>query len=103
MLARAGVQSGTQQRDYPGSDRRTKGTGMRVVVLGGDGFCGWPTALHLSAAGHEVTIVDNLVRRKIDIELEVESLTPIKPLSTRLAAWEETSGTRIPFVNLDVA
>jgi UDP-sulfoquinovose synthase len=76
---------------------------MRVVVLGGDGFCGWPTALHLSALGHDITIVDNLVRRKIDIELEVESLTPIKPLSTRLAAWEEVSGKRLPFVNLDVA
>ena len=76
---------------------------MRVLVLGGDGFCGWPTALHLSAAGHDVTIVDNLVRRKIDIELEVESLTPIKPLSTRLQAWEEVSGKKIAHINLDVA
>jgi len=76
---------------------------MRVLVLGGDGFCGWPTALHLSALGHEVTIVDNLVRRKIDIELEVESLTPIQPLSTRLNTWEEVSGKRIDYVNLDVS
>ena len=76
---------------------------MRVLVLGGDGFCGWPTALHLSAAGHDVTIVDNLVRRKIDIELEVESLTPIKLLSTRLEAWEEATGRHIDYVNLDVA
>jgi UDP-sulfoquinovose synthase len=74
-----------------------------IIVLGGDGFCGWPTALHLSANGHDVTIVDNLVRRKIDIELEVESLTPISPLSKRLDAWEEVSGQRIRHVNLDVA
>ena len=47
---------------------------MKVVVLGGDGFCGWPTALHLSNIGHEVVIVDNLVRRKTDVELEVRSL-----------------------------
>ena len=45
---------------------------MKIVVLGGDGFCGWPTALHLSARGHEVAIVDNLSRRNIDNELEVE-------------------------------
>ena len=45
---------------------------MKVLVLGGDGFCGWPTSLHLSDLGHEVTIVDNLSRREIDIELEVD-------------------------------
>ncbi len=76
---------------------------MKILVIGGDGFCGWPTALHLSNAGHDVVIVDNLSRRKIDIELEVESLTPIKPISTRLAAWEEVSGRRIMFENIDVA
>ena len=57
---------------------------MKVLVLGGDGFCGWPTALHLSAQGHEVAIVDNLSRRAIDIELECESLTPIRPMGERL-------------------
>ena len=67
----------------------------RIVVLGGDGFCGWPTSLHLSARGHDVTIVDNLSRRKIDVELEVESLTPIRPLSERLEVWEEVSGNEI--------
>ena len=76
---------------------------MKVIILGGDGFCGWPTALHLSAAGHEVTIVDNLVRRKTDVELEVESLTPIQPMSTRLAAWQEVSGHTIRFEYFDVA
>ena len=53
---------------------------MRVFVLGGDGFCGWPTALHLSARGHEVHILDNLSRRNIDNELETASLTPIRPI-----------------------
>ena len=60
----------------------------RILVLGGDGFCGWPTSLHLSRRGHDVTIVDNLSRRKIDVELEVESLTPIRPISERLRAWK---------------
>jgi UDP-sulfoquinovose synthase len=68
---------------------------MRIVVLGGDGFCGWPTALHLSKLGHEVVIVDNLSRRKIDVELEVSSLTPIRPLRERLAAWEDISAHKI--------
>ncbi len=76
---------------------------MKILVIGGDGFCGWPTALHLSNVGHDVVIVDNLSRRKIDIELEVESLTPIQPVSTRLKAWEEVSGRRIRFENIDAA
>jgi len=57
---------------------------MRLLILGGDGFCGWPTSLHLSALGHDVAIVDNLSRRKIDNELECESLTPIRPMGERL-------------------
>ncbi len=76
---------------------------MRVLVLGGDGFCGWPTALYLSDRGHDITIVDNLSRRKIDIELEVESLTPIRPIGERRRAWREVSGRDIDFVNLDLA
>jgi UDP-sulfoquinovose synthase len=76
---------------------------MRIVVLGGDGFCGWPTALHLSQRGHEVTIVDNLSRRNIDNELEVDSLTPIRPMGERLAAWREVSGKELAFHRFDVA
>jgi len=76
---------------------------VRVLVLGGDGFCGWPTSLYLSDRGHDVTIVDNLSRRKIDVELEVESLTPIRPVSERLHAWQEVSGKQIGFRNLDLA
>src|SRR6266705_4749854 len=76
---------------------------MRVLVLGGDGFCGWPTSLYLSDNGHDVTILDNLSRRKIDIELEVESLTPIEPIGQRLRAWKEVSGRDIGFESLDIA
>lgn len=76
---------------------------MKIAVLGGDGFCGWPTALKLSVEDHDVIIVDNLSRRKIDIELEVESLTPIRPISERLRAWKEVSGRKIGFENIDVA
>ena len=76
---------------------------MRVLVLGGDGFCGWPTALHLSDVGWDVTIVDNLSRRAIDLELEVESLTPIRPIGERIRVWEELSGREIGYVHLDLA
>jgi UDP-sulfoquinovose synthase len=76
---------------------------MKILVLGGDGFCGWPTALHLSAIGHDIVIVDNLARRNIDNELEVQSLTPIRSPSVRRAAWQEISGRTIRFERLDVA
>ena len=76
---------------------------MKIIVLGGDGFCGWPTSLHLSNAGHEVLIVDNLSRRQIDVLLEVDSLTPIRPMSERVAAWNEVSGRNLTFERLDLA
>src|SRR3989338_8970616 len=76
---------------------------MKIIIFGGDGFCGWPTALHLSNRGHEVVIVDNFSRRKIDVELEANSLTPIQPMSTRLQAWREVTGKEIRFIQLDVA
>lgn len=76
---------------------------MKIVVLGGDGFCGWPTSLHLSNTGHDVIIVDNLSRRNIDNELEAYSLTPICPMGERLRVWKEISGKTIEFINLDVA
>ena len=76
---------------------------MRVLVLGGDGFCGWPTALHLSDVGHDVTIVDNLSRRAIDLELEVDSLTPIRPIGERIRVWGELTGKEIDFVNVNLA
>src|SRR5256885_16743757 len=68
---------------------------MRILVLGGDGYLGWPTALHLSQAGHEVAVADNFVRRHYDDELGVESLVPIEPLRTRIAVWQELTGFTI--------
>jgi len=76
---------------------------MRVIVLGGDGFCGWPTSLHLSARGYDVSIVDNLSRRNIDNELGTSSLTPIRPIGERLRLWKELTGKQIEIHNFDVA
>ena len=76
---------------------------MRVLILGGDGFCGWPTSLHLSNRGHEILIVDNFARRNADIELEASSLTPIAPLSVRRSAWRELTDREIRFEWLNVA
>jgi len=68
---------------------------VRILVLGGDGYLGWPTALHLSRAGHQVAIADNLVRRRYDQELGVSSLVPIRSLDQRVALWSELSGRRL--------
>lgn len=76
---------------------------MKIIIFGGDGFCGWPSALHLSTHGHDVAIVDNLSRRKIDIDLEVSSLTPIRSIGERLYAWKDVSGKDIPFHRIDIA
>jgi len=75
---------------------------MRIAVLGGDGYCGWATALHLSARGHSVCIVDNFVRRLWDHELGVQTLTPIRPLTERLRAWEQLRGSKIDVFTGDV-
>ena len=74
--------------------------GTRVLVSGGDGFCGWPTALHLSSLGFDVTIVDNLSRRRIDRELGTSSLTPIRSMQARIATWKRVSGREIGFRRL---
>jgi UDP-sulfoquinovose synthase len=76
---------------------------VKVLVLGGDGFCGWPCATNLADVGHDVVIVDNLSRRKIDIDLGVESLTPIATIRDRLTAWEQVGGRPIRFEPLDIA
>lgn len=76
---------------------------MKILILGGDGFCGWPTTLHLSNAGHEITIVDDFSRRLVDIELGANSLTPIASIHARLKAWKELMGKEIPFFHIDVA
>jgi UDP-sulfoquinovose synthase len=68
---------------------------MKILIAGGDGFCGWPTALHFSERGHEVAILDSLIRRKWDEELGTQSLTPIYSLEERVAAWKELTGKEI--------
>ncbi|GAA0520937.1 UDP-sulfoquinovose synthase [Saccharopolyspora subtropica] len=68
---------------------------MRILVLGGDGYLGWPTALHLSDCGHEVAVADNYARRGYDHEMGVDSLVPIEPMQVRLDAWREVSGRTI--------
>jgi len=75
---------------------------MRVAVLGGDGYCGWATALYLSGKGHSVAIADNFSRRQWDHELGVQTLTPILPLSDRLRVWQELTGNRIDLFVGDV-
>jgi UDP-sulfoquinovose synthase len=72
---------------------------MRILVLGGDGYLGWPTALHLSARGHDVGIVDNFARRNYDTEMGVDSLVPVRQLQRRVATWKDVSGNTIePFI-----
>lgn len=68
---------------------------MRILVLGGDGYLGWPSALHLSAAGHEVAIADSFARRQYDVEMGVSSLVPILPLEDRVKIWATKTGERI--------
>jgi UDP-sulfoquinovose synthase len=68
---------------------------VRILVLGGDGYLGWPTALHLSRRGHDVGVVDNFVRRQYDHEMGVDSLVPISQLHHRVRVWEEVSGLKL--------
>ena len=68
---------------------------MRVLILGGDGYLGWPTAMNLSAAGHEIAVVDNFSRRGMSVELGANSLTPIQSLQERVKAWHEVAGHEI--------
>ena len=75
---------------------------MKIAVLGGDGYCGWATALYLSSKGHTVAIVDNFIRRQWDHELGAQTLTPIRPLAERLAVWQELTGKTIEIFVGDV-
>jgi UDP-sulfoquinovose synthase len=76
---------------------------MRILILGGDGYLGWPTAMYFSARGHDVHIVDNYLRRKMHLEAGTESLVPIaSDLRTRVAAWREVTGARISAVEGDL-
>jgi UDP-sulfoquinovose synthase len=76
---------------------------MRIIIAGGDGFCGWPTALHLSRRGHQLVLADNLIRRRWDEELGSSSLLPIADPEERVAAWEELTGIALGFELIDLA
>ena len=76
---------------------------MKVLVLGGDGYLGWPTAMHMSSAGHDVAVVDNFLRRSMSIELGAGSLTPIQSLQERVRIWEEIAGRSIEVFVGDLA
>src|SRR5437879_7463292 len=78
-----------------GSTMTDEHTSSRVLVLGGDGYLGWPTALHLSRRGHQVGVVDSLCRRQYDVEMGVESLVPIATMERRVQAWTEVTGLAI--------
>lgn len=71
------------------------GKGKRVMILGGDGYCGWATALHLSQQGYDVAIVDNLCRRHFDLQLGFDTLTPISSIHERIACWKTLTGKQI--------
>lgn len=75
---------------------------MKIIVAGGDGFCGWPTALYLSKQGHDVSILDSIIRRKWDKELGSNSLTPIASLEERVQRWYEITGKKINIYNGDL-
>ena len=76
---------------------------MKIIILGGDGFCGWPTTLYLSKKGHDVMIVDNLSRRFIDHTLQTESLTPISSPEARVDCWKDKMGKKIRFKQINIA
>jgi UDP-sulfoquinovose synthase len=76
---------------------------MKIAIMGGDGFVGWPTSLHLSNAGHEIHIIDNLSRRWIDTELGVQSLTPMDSIQERTRIWHAETGRKIHFHLIDLA
>src|SRR4051794_12043349 len=68
---------------------------MRVLILGGDGYLGWPTAMRFSARGHEVSVVDNFSRRRWHTQHSTDSLTPIRSLADRIEAWREIAGNEV--------
>ena len=75
---------------------------MRIAVLGGDGYLGWPTAMHFSNRGHSVLVIDNFARRRADEEFGTDSLIPIRTLNERVGAWHDASGRRIDIATGDI-
>ncbi len=76
---------------------------MRIMILGGDGYLGWPTAMYFSNRGHEVSVVDNFTRRNMHTERGTDSLTPILPLAERIDAWREVTGNEISAYTFDIS
>jgi UDP-sulfoquinovose synthase len=76
---------------------------MRILILGGDGYLGWPTAMHLTAQGHEVAVVDNYLRRRLCQEENVEPLFPVPNLHERVGLWQGVSACKIPVFIGDLA
>jgi UDP-sulfoquinovose synthase len=76
---------------------------MRILILGGDGYLGWPTAMYLSSKGHEIAVLDNMVKRFWEAEIGVEPLGPIRPLHIRVQRWEELTGRKISVFIGDIA
>lgn len=74
-----------------------------ILIVGGDGFCGWPLSLRLSNKGHNIVIVDNLSRRKIDLELGSDSLTKISSIQDRIKTWEDLTNKKIKFELVDIS
>uniref|UniRef100_A0A061R127 UDP-sulfoquinovose synthase n=1 Tax=Tetraselmis sp. GSL018 TaxID=582737 RepID=A0A061R127_9CHLO len=89
------IRAAASAAQAPTSAASSGGAGTRVMIIGGDGYCGWATALHLSARGYEVCIVDNLCRRQFDLELGLDTLTPITTIHQRIKRWQEVSGKTI--------
>jgi len=75
---------------------------MRIMILGGDGYLGWPTAMYFSNRGHEVAVVDNFTRRTMHVERGTDSLTPIRPLSERVEVWRQVTGREIAVYRFDI-
>eukprot|EP00898_Chlorokybus_atmophyticus_P001349 jgi/Chlat1/2214/Chrsp17S02551 len=89
------------ERPPVSADSSKKGD-KKVMIIGGDGYCGWATALHLSKRGYKVSIVDNLCRRHFDLQLGLDTLTPIASIHARVAKWEELTGESIELFIGDV-
>ncbi len=76
---------------------------MRVMILGGDGYLGWPTAMYLSNKGHDVAVVDNMLKHYWEAEIGVEPLAQIRPLHVRVKRWKELTGKTIQTYVGDIA
>ncbi|KAK9836030.1 hypothetical protein WJX81_007494 [Elliptochloris bilobata] len=95
VTARFHVAAAATVEAPPAQQASYSGSGRRVMIVGGDGYCGWATALHLSARGYAVSIVDNLCRRTFDLQLGLDTLTPIAPIHTRVKRWGQVAGRDI--------